>query len=117
MEIKHKIRTSFKSLVSKSGRAWRLKSPQVINKLYEKQCLPLITWNKKHLSKQIVTIAYTLKKKFSAVATFEGLGGRSQTFSAVATFEGLEGRSFLDRVKKTFSILDLHDASLDFQRR
>ena len=28
----------------------------------------------KHLSKQVATIMYTLKKKFFAVATFEGLG-------------------------------------------
>ena len=30
-------------------------------------------WNKKHLSKQVVTIAYELEKKFFIVATFECL--------------------------------------------
>ena len=35
--------------------------------------LPVITWNKKYLSKQVVTKTYTLKEKFFfAVATFEG---------------------------------------------
>ena len=39
---------------------------------YKKQCLPHIKSNKKHLSKQAVTITYTLEKKFPTVATFEG---------------------------------------------
>ena len=38
---------------------------------YKKQCLPVITWNKKHLSKQLLTIKYTLEKMLFAVATFE----------------------------------------------
>ena len=29
-------------------------------KFYKKQCLPVITWNKKHLLKQVVAITYTL---------------------------------------------------------
>ena len=44
---------------------------------YGKQCLPVITWNKNHLSKQLVTITHTLEIKLFAVATFEGLGGVS----------------------------------------
>ena len=32
------------------------------------------TWNKKHLSKQVVITTYTLEKKIFAVATFEGWG-------------------------------------------
>ena len=32
-----------------------------------------MTWNKEHLSKQVVTITYALEKRLCAVATFEGL--------------------------------------------
>ena len=37
------------------------------------QCLPVVTWNKKHSWKQIATITYTLEKKLFGIATFEGL--------------------------------------------
>ena len=40
--------------------------------LYEK-CLPVITWNKKHSSKQVVSMVHTLGKDFFAAATFKGL--------------------------------------------
>ena len=42
--------------------------------LQKKQCLPFITWNKKHLSNKVMSITYTLEKikKFFAGATFEG---------------------------------------------
>ena len=50
LEIKSKIRTSFKSLVSKKARTWRLERIIFYKKLY----LPVITWNKKHLSKQVL---------------------------------------------------------------
>ena len=33
-----------------------------------KKWLPVITWNKKHSSTQVVPIAYTLGKKFGAIA-------------------------------------------------
>ena len=36
--------------------------------------ISVIKWNKKHLSKQVVKINYTLEKMNFAVATFEGLG-------------------------------------------
>ena len=36
--------------------------------------ISVIKWNKKHLSKQVVKINYTLDKMNFAVATFEGLG-------------------------------------------
>ena len=39
----------------------------------KRQCLPVTTWNKKELSKQVVTIAYILEKTFFAVSTFEVL--------------------------------------------
>ena len=34
-------------------------------------CLPVITWNQKYLSKQVVPITYTLEKLFFAVFNFE----------------------------------------------
>ena len=53
---------------------------------YYKQCLPVITWNKKHLwkqvvtkkkkKKQVVTVTYTLEKIFFAAVTFESLKKR-----------------------------------------
>ena len=38
---------------------------------YKKQCIPVIKWNQKHLSKQVVPITHTQteKKTFFAVAT------------------------------------------------
>ena len=39
----------------------------------EKLCLPVITWNKKHSSKQVVSMIYGLRKDFFAAATLEGL--------------------------------------------
>ena len=47
------------------------KNLTVIN-VYEKLCLPVITWNKKHLSKQVLPIRYALEKTIFAVATLEG---------------------------------------------
>ena len=38
---------------------------------YKKQCLPVITWNKKHSSNQVMSITYTLEKKFFSAAAFE----------------------------------------------
>ena len=66
-----------------NARRWRKKMAEedggrrdlrVSINFYKKQCLPVITWNKKHLLKQALTITYTLKrKKFFAVPTFECL--------------------------------------------
>ena len=71
VNIKNKIRTSAKPLVSKKARTWRLKrtSGLTIN-IYEKQCLSVITQNEKHLSKQIVPITnkHTLQKRILAAA-------------------------------------------------
>ena len=36
---------------------------------YQKQCVSVIIWNKRHLLKQLLTITYTLDKKFFAVAS------------------------------------------------
>ena len=40
--------------------------------LYKKECLPVITQNKKHSSKQVVSMIYTFGKDFFATATFQG---------------------------------------------
>ena len=40
---------------------------------YEKRYLPVITWNKKHFSKQVVPITCSLGKMFFEAAALEGL--------------------------------------------
>ena len=50
---------------------------RVLINFYKIQCLPVTTWNTKHLSKQVVKITYTMEKTFSAVDTFKGLGAIS----------------------------------------
>ena len=40
------------------------KNLRVIINFYEKLCLPVITWKKRYLSKQVVPITYTLEKIF-----------------------------------------------------
>ena len=40
--------------------------------LYKKEYLPVITWNKKHSSKQVVSMIFTLGKYFFATATSQG---------------------------------------------
>ena len=42
----------------------------VMTSLYKKKCLPVITRNKKHSSKQVVSMIYTLEKDFFEAATF-----------------------------------------------
>ena len=49
------------------------KSLRSNDKLFKKQCLSVITQNKKHSSKQVIPITYTLGKRFVAAVTFEGL--------------------------------------------
>ena len=39
----------------------------------EVKFLPVITWNKKHSPKQVLSIKYTIVNKFFAAATFKGL--------------------------------------------
>ena len=46
------------------------KNLRVMADIYKRQCIPIITWNKKYLSKQVVPITYTLEKRFFAVPTF-----------------------------------------------
>ena len=43
---------------------------------YKKLCLPVITLNKKYLSKQVVPITYTLERTFFVVATFGRFASR-----------------------------------------
>ena len=38
--------------------------------LYKKECLPVITGNKKHSSKQVVSMIYILGKDFFPTAAF-----------------------------------------------
>ena len=54
-----------------SNRLFQRKNLRV--NFYEKLCLPVSASNKKHLSKQVVPIAYTLEKTFFAVATSQVL--------------------------------------------
>ena len=66
--------------------------------LYQKQCLvPIVTWNKKHSSKQVLQIKNKLNKRLFAFAILRRL---------VSCF-------FSDRVKKHFGLyeypLDLHN--------
>ena len=69
VEIKFKIRTYFKSLVFKQHKNMVVeKNLRVTKNFYKKQCLPLVTWNKINLSKQVVPITYPLDKRFFAVA-------------------------------------------------
>ena len=49
------------------------KNLRVATDFYKKICLLVIAWNKKHLSKQILSITYTLEIKFFAVASSGGL--------------------------------------------
>ena len=39
--------------------------------LYKKECLPVITLNKKHSSKQVVSMIYTLGKNFLQLLLFK----------------------------------------------
>ena len=53
---------------------WRLKKSHSNDKLLEKiTSSKIITWNKKHSSKQAGSVTYTLEKNFFAAAAFEGL--------------------------------------------
>ena len=40
---------------------------------FEKDPLKILTWNKKHSSKQVAPINYTLEKNFFAAIIFDGL--------------------------------------------
>ena len=76
------------------------KNLRVTIDFYQKDCLPVVTWNKNNLSKQIVPITYTLEKRFFAVAIL------------LKVCES----SLSDRVKELVVYFGLHESSMDFQR-
>ena len=49
------------------------KALRVVMNFFKKQCLSVITWKKKHSSKQAVSITCTMEKKVLAAAVCEGL--------------------------------------------
>ena len=55
---------------SKKSNNMMVNKTLVLNKFLWKV---VITWNKKHLSKQFISMTYILKKNFYAAATFKGL--------------------------------------------
>ena len=57
-------------MASKKATTWRLNNLRVTIKYYEKQCLPAITQNKKHLSNPFVP-TYTLEKRIFAAVIFK----------------------------------------------
>ena len=58
----NKIRTPLKEIACESDNMEVKKSLRVTKNFNEK-CRALITWSKKHSSKQVVPITYTLEKK------------------------------------------------------
>ena len=77
------------------------KNVRVTINFYEKRCLPVATWNKNNLPKQVVPIIYKLEKRFLQLLYF---------WRFVSCF--LSGR-----VKKLVVYFGLYESSLDFQRR
>ena len=67
------MRTSFKTLVSKKRRNMAVAPNLWVTVNLCKKYLQVITWNKKHSSKQVVSMIYTLGKEVFAAATFKGL--------------------------------------------
>ena len=68
------MRTFFKTFVSKETTIWRFKKSQSNYKLLEKDNVFQLSHEiKKHSLKQVASITNTVKKKFFAAATFEGL--------------------------------------------
>ena len=65
----HVIRFSFFVFQLKNERSFGFR---VTINFYEEQCLPVIKQNKKHSSKQVLVITYTLEKRVFATATFKG---------------------------------------------
>ena len=68
-EIKFKTRTYFKSLVFEQHKNMEVgKNSRIRINFYKKHCLPVVTWNRNNLSKQVVAITYPLEKRFFTVA-------------------------------------------------
>ena len=68
-----KIRTSFKTLVSKKTTIWWMKKSHSNDKLLEKITSSSYHMEQKHSLKQVASITYTLEKRIFAAADFEGL--------------------------------------------
>ena len=51
---------------------------RVTMSLYKKECLPVITRNKKHSSKEVVSMIYTVGKNFFATATFQDVSFQTE---------------------------------------
>ena len=72
VKVTYKIRSTFKTRKQQCQYGdWKKKELTV--EFYGTWCLPVITWNKKHSSKQVLPKTYTMDKKSFAAATFEGL--------------------------------------------
>ena len=104
VEIKNKIRTSFKSLVSKKARTQRFNRTlglgETLKKL-KKQCIPVVRWNKKHLLKHAALIIYKLENILFCSCYF------SRSVSC----------QFADRLKKPALKFGLKECSSGFQKR
>ena len=101
VEINIKIQTFFKLLVSKAQELGGWNEPQGKDNFYEKHYLPVATWNKNNLSKQVVPMIYTLDKRFLQLLYF---------WKFASCF-------FSGRVKKLVVYFGLYESSLDFLRR
>ena len=65
VEIKFKTRTYFKSLVFEQHKNMEVgKNTRITINFYKKHCLPVVTWNKNNLSKQVEPITNTPEKGF-----------------------------------------------------
>ena len=73
LQILRNIQTSFKTLVLKKETTCQLKNVRVTISFYQKQCLPVISLNKKNSSMLVVLITHTLEKTFFAATLFESL--------------------------------------------
>ena len=88
-----------KCFESKKAAIWRLEESQSYDKLFHKQWLPIMKWNK-HLSKQFVSITCTLEK----------------TIFDTRYFWRFVSRFFWDTVEKLLMYFGLYESSLHFYR-
>ena len=64
----------FQNIYFKEGNNMAVEKTLIVTKnLFEKDPLKIFTWNKKHSSKQVAPINYTLEKNFFAAIIFDGL--------------------------------------------
>ena len=72
--VKRKIRASFEPLASKKAVLWELKYLRVTINFYEKYYLQLSPCNKKHSSKKVVPITFTIEERVFTAFTFRVCG-------------------------------------------